>query len=259
MSFDNFPLVSVVFITYNRSHTLVAAVETFLACTDYPRERLELIVADDGSDASTLEIIDALPFDVRSYGKINKGLGANSNMGIRAASGPYILFLQDDWIVVRRHSYLKECVAILESHKDVGIVLIRDWGEAKISEQRVIGRTNFGILSNESPSIRTYSDNPHLKRKNFHDVVGWYREGVPMTVMEDEMTKLVAKQNVYKSALLCGDVAFHHIGDRYSFNPGKKVHVAISFISKLPFGKSFLSFIRRTKKLLRQLSGKQGI
>lgn len=254
------PVVSVVFVSYNRPHTLVAAVETFLVCTDYPIERLELIVTDDGSDSTTIDIIEALPFDIRCYSKKNKGLGANSNKGIQAATGDYILFLQDDWIVIRRSSYLKECVAILEKYRDIGIVLIRDWGDARLSEMRSVDTCRFGILSNDpSPSTRTYSDNPHLKRRNFHEVVGWYREGVPMTAMEDEMTMRVAKQNVYKSALLCGDVAFHHIGDRYSFNPGKRVSIAIKYISKLPFGEFAMNGVKKVIRIFRQICGKQGL
>ncbi|MEY4269905.1 MAG: hypothetical protein RLZZ58_1121, partial [Pseudomonadota bacterium] len=119
------PLVSVIFITYNRAHTLVAAVETFLAMTDYPRDRLEIIISDDASDARNGAIIRALPHDKLVLARRNSGLGANCNRGLAAATGDYILQMQDDWITVGDPTYLQTAVSVLNGNDDIGLVTFR--------------------------------------------------------------------------------------------------------------------------------------
>ena len=135
---DLLPKVSIVFLTYNRAHTLVATYETLLALTDYPRERLELILSDDGSDARNRQIMDCLDFDRRLISKSNAGLGANSNKGVGAASGDFILQVQDDWILTGRSDYLRRAVEVLQSMPDVGMILFRDRPDLPILERRRI-------------------------------------------------------------------------------------------------------------------------
>ena len=80
------PKISAVFVTYNRLETLRPTFDTFLATTDYPRDRLELVVADDSSRPEVQAEIRKMPFDVLALSERNNGIGANVNNGIRAAS-----------------------------------------------------------------------------------------------------------------------------------------------------------------------------
>jgi glycosyltransferase involved in cell wall biosynthesis len=91
----NRPVVSVSVSTYNRAHLLGRALRSVLAQTfqDY-----EIIVVDDGSTDNTEEV-------VRSFGdariqylrhESNRGQSAAINTGIRAATGEYVAFLDDD-------------------------------------------------------------------------------------------------------------------------------------------------------------------
>lgn len=251
------PVVSVVFITYNRVHTLVAAYETFLQGTDYPRDRLELIVSDDGSDPDVRALIDQLPFDRRCYAAENQGFGANANKGLRAACGDYVLFLQDDWIVVRRPSFLREAVRVLERWPDIGLVLLRDFG-AETGEPRSVEGTEVKVAADSHGAI-VYSDNPHLKRGDFHDVVGWYREDAPMTVVERDMAAAVAAQGRYRTATLLGEQPFVHIGDRWSFNPGRRRVAAERLIRRLPLGAPAIDLWRTARRRLRQARGRKGM
>src|SRR5882724_7457369 len=92
---SDLPLVSVLFITYKRVHLLRRTLEAFLANTSYPN--LELVVTDDASSSTMQEEISKLPFHRHILGKKRRGMGANSNEGLRRCTGDYILFLQDDW------------------------------------------------------------------------------------------------------------------------------------------------------------------
>jgi len=257
------PLVSVLFVTYNRPHTLVATYETFLVTTDYPRDRLELVVTDDGSDPDVQALIRRLDFDVYCFSDVNQGLGANFNKGLRACRGDYVLTLQDDWMCMRDGRYLRQAVAVLGAFDDIGMVILRDWGEAVVAETREIDGAQVRVLTSQRPEggrlARTYSDNPHLKRRDFHDFVGPYLEGVAMTVMENEMTERVARQTRFKSALLSGFDPFVIIGGRYSFNPGRRRTRLETMIAAAPFGSAALRGVRALRRGWRQWVGKEGM
>jgi glycosyltransferase involved in cell wall biosynthesis len=256
------PLVSVVFVTYNRPYTLVAAYESFLALTDYPRDRLELIVADDGSDLDAQDFIRRMEFDVHVLAARNRGLGANMNQGARAATGEMILVLQDDWLCVGPSDYLRRCVSLLSAHPDIGIVLVRDWGEHAAQERRAAPGGEACILAPRDASgapARVYTDNPHLKRRDFHEAVGWYAEGVAMTEMEDRMNAAVGAQSRYRAALFPGMKPFVHIGDRYSFNPGRRRAALEQAALRLPGGREALRLAKSCRRWARQWRGREGM
>jgi len=263
MSDADLPLVSVVFVTYNRPHTLVATYETFLFTTDYPRERLELIVADDGSDPDVQALVKRLDFDVFCLSVVNRGLGANMNTGLRAAHGEFILLLQDDWICMSYPGYLRDAVAALRACPDVGMVVLDAWSGAITQEVRRLGNIDLRVLTAVSPDSglrgRTYTDWPHVKRRDFHDIVGWYLEGAPMTVTENAMTDAVGRQDRYKAAILEGGAPFTHIGDRYSFNPGRRISRLETLVSAAPLGRVAIALARRLRRALRRWTGREGM
>ena len=118
-------LVSVLFITYKRIELLKETLESFLLNTDYPRESLELILCDDGSPVEIQKEMNNLKFNKLLFAKKNEGMAANVNKGILAASGEYILQLQDDWECKGPKDYLTLGVKALEENSDVGIIRYR--------------------------------------------------------------------------------------------------------------------------------------
>jgi glycosyltransferase involved in cell wall biosynthesis len=253
---DDLPTVSVVFISYNRAHTLVATYEAFLAFTDYPRDKLELILCDDGSDAFNRRIIDRLDFDRRLIAKTSAGLGANCNKGIAAAHGEFVLQLQDDFMLTRRGDYLRKAIEVLQRMPDVGMILFRDRPELPDSEQRELDDLRVIILKdrvNEKGKLTNgaYSDNPHLKRRDFHDVVGGYEAGVSMIKMELHMMKQVCRQSTYRVATIVGMEVFKHIGERFSFNPGKRRARMLKRFQRLPGGTALYRLVRHLKRSFR--------
>lgn len=85
------PRVSVVACTYNGAATLSDTLEG-LAELDYPD--YEVIVVDDGSTDGSAEI--ASRFDVRLVRTDNHGLACARNVGMAAASGDIIAYIDDD-------------------------------------------------------------------------------------------------------------------------------------------------------------------
>ncbi|NJN16606.1 MAG: glycosyltransferase [Oscillochloris sp.] len=90
------PLVSVVIPTYNRPQPLAACLQA-LAAQDYPRDRYEVIVVDDGSPQSPAPLFAALPeMTVRLIVQQRRGPAAARNAGAAVAHGRILAFTDDD-------------------------------------------------------------------------------------------------------------------------------------------------------------------
>jgi GT2 family glycosyltransferase len=85
------PRMSVVVCTYNGAATLRQTLEV-LSLLDYPN--YEVIVVDDGSTDDSAEI--AGEFEVRAISTGNRGLSHARNVGMRAATGEIIAYIDDD-------------------------------------------------------------------------------------------------------------------------------------------------------------------
>lgn len=91
------PKASVVIATYNRGARLTRCVES-LAAQDVDPGTFELIVADDGSDDGSTEVVEALevPFELRVLRLPRGGKAAAVNAAIELARGPVCILLDDD-------------------------------------------------------------------------------------------------------------------------------------------------------------------
>lgn len=91
------PLVSVIIPAYNEEYNIKHCLESILN-VDYPKDKLEIIVVNDGSTDRTLEILESYPrIKIINFTK-NMGVGAARNSGIENAKGEILLFLDADCI-----------------------------------------------------------------------------------------------------------------------------------------------------------------
>jgi GT2 family glycosyltransferase len=89
-------LVSVVIPTYNRAHTLAAAVGSALGQT---HANVEIVIADDGSTDPTPDLVGSRWRDeprVKYHRQENAGVSSARNLAIRHAHGDYVAFLDSD-------------------------------------------------------------------------------------------------------------------------------------------------------------------
>jgi glycosyltransferase involved in cell wall biosynthesis len=91
------PYFSVVIPTYNRPARLEACLKS-LVRLDYPRDRFEVVVVDDGSETSLQPIVNLFSQDltINFIRQTNAGPASARNTGAAAAHGEYLVFTDDD-------------------------------------------------------------------------------------------------------------------------------------------------------------------
>ena len=101
---EDVPSVSIVIATYNRAEMLRKALFS-LDALDYPRNSYDVIIADDGSEDATREIVEQtkqeISYDLAYHRQENRKAGAARNLGIRQSRGEIIVFVDDDMIMPR--------------------------------------------------------------------------------------------------------------------------------------------------------------
>lgn len=137
-------LVSVIIPCYNHAHFLPHALRSVLAQTyaDW-----ESVIVDDGSTDNTHEV--ALAFQdsrIRYLYQENKGLSAARNVGIRAAQGQFLAFLDadDEW----EPDFLIQCLSVLQARKDlIGVYTLNSFID--LSDQYLIKSNGECVSENE--------------------------------------------------------------------------------------------------------------
>lgn len=93
----DYPMISVIIPSYNHAHLIGRAIKSVL---EQDWEKLEVIVVDNSSSDGTKDVIEKFKDDRIQFIEVsNNGVIAISrNVGIRAAKGEWIAFLDsDDW------------------------------------------------------------------------------------------------------------------------------------------------------------------
>ncbi|MFW5846566.1 MAG: glycosyltransferase [Nanoarchaeota archaeon] len=93
------PFVSIIIPAYNEQKGIARTIESALGI-DYPEDKLEIIVVDDGSKDKTLEIAKKYSSEkVKVFSKKNGGKGSALNYGISKSQGEIVVTMDADSIV----------------------------------------------------------------------------------------------------------------------------------------------------------------
>jgi GT2 family glycosyltransferase len=121
MTLDATPLVSVIIPTYNRAALLPEALDSVYAQEGTGELfEMEIIVVDDASTDGTPEVVRRYPGVKYIRLATNRGESAARNAGLRASTGKYVAWLDDDdlWLSHRLQAH----VSVLEANPAVGVL-----------------------------------------------------------------------------------------------------------------------------------------
>ncbi len=95
----NYGKFSIIVPSYNRADEIAELLHS-LAELDFPRQRFEVIIADDGSTDNTPQVVEQtqqqFDMDLKYFTQPNQGPGAARNMGMERASGDFFIFVDSD-------------------------------------------------------------------------------------------------------------------------------------------------------------------
>ncbi len=111
------PFVSVIVPVLNGEQTLRDCLVSLLRA-DYPPERREILVVDNGSTDRSAEIVKSFP--IRYLREERRGVSYARNRGIEASQGEILAFADQDCVVST--GWLRELVQGFE-HEEVGVVV----------------------------------------------------------------------------------------------------------------------------------------
>ena len=113
------PLVTINILSYNRKDEVDYTLNKLNSYSEYPKDKIEIIVVDNNSIDGTVEMIKKKYPYVKVI-KSKKNFGVSSwNFGFNQGNGKYFLCLDDD---SHPESNLKKNILFMEKHKDIGIL-----------------------------------------------------------------------------------------------------------------------------------------
>lgn len=170
------PTFSVIVPTYNRPDALTECLAA-LASLDYPHDRFEVIVVDDGGEASLNAVLD--PFRPRInltlLRQLNLGPGAARNTGAAAAKHEYLAFTDDDcrprsdWLL-RLADALKQSPQAL-----IGGLCVNAYPRnlCCVASQTILDVINSHFNCDHDRAVFFPSDNIALSREMFFEIGGF--------------------------------------------------------------------------------------
>lgn len=172
-----FPSVTITVPAYNEENTVAKTIKSLLEI-DYPKEKLEIIVVDDGSTDRTYKIAKRFEKNgVKVFTKPNTGKGNSLNFALEEAKGEFFGALDADSFATK--GCLKKMIAYFENSRVMAVTPSLKIYNPKGFLQRIqsveylVGvymRKIFGMIG----SIHVTPGPLTIYRKSFFDKYGGY-------------------------------------------------------------------------------------
>jgi len=203
--------VSVLIATYNRADLLPQALESLFNQTRVPDE---IVVVDDGSTDNTPELLKSYGSQLKVIRQENRGLPAARNVGLRAATGDLIAFLDsDDTLPVDSIALRAE---YLEAHPEFSAV----YGATYMTDlqNRVLGWFRApplpsGMIFDELVCRTVFPMHSILLRRTSIEQVGDFDEQLRVQLDLDYWARYGA---IYPFAAIDEVVAYYRVHDEMS-------------------------------------------
>lgn len=188
------PLISVIIPTYNRGWIIKEAIDSVLS-QDY--RDFELIIVDDGSTDNTLEILNSYQDDITVLRQNNHGVSAARNLGIMAASGRFVAFLDSDdlWLPQK----LSSQVDYFNLNPDAIICQTEEiWIRKGVRvNPKKRHKKPWGMIFEQSLALCLVSPSAVMIRRSLFDEVGFFDEKLPVCEDYDLWLRISCRFPVY--------------------------------------------------------------
>jgi glycosyltransferase involved in cell wall biosynthesis len=171
------PLVSVILPTRNRAALLRRAIDSVVAQS---YQRWELLVVDDGSEDQTPQVLASVSDSrLRPQRTDGVGVGAARNLGLEAAAGDIVAYLDDDNLMYPE--WLRSVVWALARRPDAEVL----YGARIVDEPALAGLSTEGL---SAPIVFLPYDRARLERGNYIDLgVIAHRAGLPEATFDETL------------------------------------------------------------------------
>jgi cellulose synthase/poly-beta-1,6-N-acetylglucosamine synthase-like glycosyltransferase len=177
---DILPNVSIIISAFNEEESISASLDSLLQL-DYPKEKVEIIVVNDGSTDNTREAVQ--PYTENSHihfidNTSNKGKAACLNQGIAAATGEYVACMDADSVVDPQ--ILKKTVPYFKNKKTGAVtvtVLVKNpknFLEKVIELEYILGLSLFLKIYSLFNTIQVTPGPFSIYRKSVVDEIGGF-------------------------------------------------------------------------------------
>lgn len=162
------PLVSCIVPTYNGERFLAEALDSILAQTYGP---IEIVLVDDGSTDNTRAIVDSYGERVQYIYKEHTGIPATCNLGLRAAQGEFISFLDADDLWVPEKTEIQMNLLAAKPETGACVAMIQNFWMPELREEEIAMQNH-----RHSKPIEGYALQSLLARRRTFEIVGSFDE-----------------------------------------------------------------------------------
>lgn len=190
-------LVTVIITTYDsgdgrRTVKLAQTIKELIFKLEY--DNLHYIVTDDSipevheknvAFARTAFETNNIPHTIINTNRMGVGFGKNNALKLAFQSSPYVLLMEDDWLLSKKLD-LYPHVKTLSEYSDIGMIRYGYLGGDMTAQLTSYGGTTYWKLLHKS-GFYVYSGQVSLRSKNWYDRVGYHVEGIQAGKEEEEL------------------------------------------------------------------------
>ena len=168
------PKVSFVIPAYNEEKDIGKLLDSLMAL-DYPKNKYEVIIVDDGSTDRTVEIASKYP--IKIIKGPHKGVGVARNLGWRSAKFDIIVFIDADMILHK--NFLKEIIKCFKDPKVAGAdCTIRLRNKKSLIARVLFLRKELGVAQYKFPFVKICKKKVLKEVGGFDPQYGFYDDWV---------------------------------------------------------------------------------
>jgi len=218
----DFPLLSIVLLTYKRTEEALATLSHLSENLEYSKELRSFYIADDGTPGTHVQVLldelkkrgeKVIGWHSKRYSPYT-GVGWNKGLGIAFQNSDYVMILEDDWVLRERFG-IYPYVEMLTQREDVGMV--RLGGLAVGNTVEIVGHNGHHYLKYHRDQQYAYSGNPHIRHARFMRAYGWYSEEKlnpgELELEYDGRFRDAEGPDIWRPADIPGWGIFNHIGE----------------------------------------------